>query len=439
MLTADRGPFDGLSVEGVLELLPSLTTFPPATSRRSRSKRADRSRGTARILHWLLSFPGDGWQERWLVSGVDSGLDWGWIDLVTAEYGSAEAPRRAMTAEGLGCVLLARVVRPSYEFLQGYRTSGLYRHAKQEFGAEQFDRIRQAGLARAMIPSQLSTAENSLVKVAFRTGRDLDRLTAEDLIAYHEWSRETFAKAPAGLHAAWDLMCDAGLLSDVLPLRRTVARGQLSTAAMVDRYSIQCRPVRDVLVRYLEERRPSLDYTSLQHLASQLVGAFSADIEKHHPGIDTLDLPTEVAQAWKERIRFITREGKDPIPRQTRTAVLTGVRAFYLDIQRGHWRSRAGRPGRSPVPSARPTPAGSPRSRRRSGPGCTSGCANGCPGSPSWWIPPKPITPRRRNCWPQPRPLPSERSSITEAGDIAASAAGRTEPRSAFSTGLRWC
>jgi integrase len=333
MLTADRGPFDGLSVEGVLELLPSLTTFPPATSRRSRSKRADRSRGTARILHWLLSFPGDGWQERWLVSGVDSGLDWGWIDLVTAEYGSAEAPRRAMTTEGLGCVLLARVVRPSYEFLQGYRTSGLYRHAKQEFGAEQFDRIRQAGLARGMIPSQLSTAENSLVKVAFRTGRDLGRLTAEDLIAYHEWSRETFARAPAGLHAAWDLMCDAGLLSAVLPLRRTVARGQLSTAAMVDRYSVQCRPVRDVLVRYLEERRPSLDYTSLQHLASRLVGAFWADIEKHHPGINTLDLPTEVAEAWKERIRFITREGKDPIPRQTRTAVLTGVRAFYLDIQ----------------------------------------------------------------------------------------------------------
>ncbi|WP_406164528.1 hypothetical protein [Streptomyces sp. NBC_00996] len=76
VLAADRGPFDALSVEGVLELLPSQATFPPATSRRSRSKRADRSRGAARILHWLLSFPGDGWQERWLVSGVDSGLDW---------------------------------------------------------------------------------------------------------------------------------------------------------------------------------------------------------------------------------------------------------------------------------------------------------------------------------------------------------------------------
>ncbi|MFJ2833551.1 hypothetical protein ACIPC1_39425 [Streptomyces sp. NPDC087263] len=237
-----------------------------------------------------------------------------------------------MTTDGLGCLLLAKVVRPSYEFLQGYRTSGLYRHAKQQFGTESFRKVHQAGLARGMTPSQLGTAENSLVKVAFRTGRDLDRLTAGDLIAYYEWSRKAFATAPVGLHAAWDLMRDVGLLSAALPLRRTVARGQLSTAAMVDRYNVQCRPVRDVLIRYLEERRPSLDYTSLQHLASRLVGAFWADIEKHHPGINTLDLPTEAAEAWKERIRFITREGKEPIPRQTRTAVLTGVRAFYLDI-----------------------------------------------------------------------------------------------------------
>ncbi|MFJ8390551.1 hypothetical protein ACIQ9Q_39880 [Streptomyces sp. NPDC094438] len=89
MLAADRGPFDELSVEGVLELLPSLSTFPPATSKRSRSKRAERSRGTARILGWLLSFPGNGWQERWVVSGADSGLDW--IDVVTAGYGDVEA------------------------------------------------------------------------------------------------------------------------------------------------------------------------------------------------------------------------------------------------------------------------------------------------------------------------------------------------------------
>ncbi|MFI8392463.1 tyrosine-type recombinase/integrase [Streptomyces sp. NPDC085540] len=328
--TSERGPFDGLSVNGVLKLLPSLTVFPPPTGRRNQSKRADRARGVGRILDWLLTFPGDGWQERWILSGADRSIEW--IDQVTVGYGQTEATRRQTTTEGLGCILLARVVRPSYEFLQCYRTSGLYRHAKQEFGAELFNQIHQAGLARGVIPSQLATAGNSLVKVCFRTGRALAQLTAEDLINYHEWHRETFAKAPAGLHPAWDLARDVGVLTERLSLRRTLSRGPLPTAEIVDRYGIRPGPVRDLFVRYLDERRPSLDYSSLSGLASQLVGAFWADVEKHHPGISGLHLAPEVTEAWKQRVKVITREGKEPVPRENRVSVLASVRAFYLDI-----------------------------------------------------------------------------------------------------------
>ncbi|MEV5598963.1 site-specific integrase [Streptomyces sp. NPDC052496] len=319
-----------MSLSEVLGLLPSLATFPPTTSKRSRSKRADRVRGTTRILDWLSSFPGKGWQERWVISGADSDVDW--IDLVTAGYGRAEATRRAVTTDGLGCLLLARVVRPSYEFLQCYRTSGLHRQAKQEFGAEVFARVHQAGLARGMIPSQLGTAENCLVKVVLRTGRDLAQLTGEDLIGYHEWNRRASAKAPMGVHAAWDLLRDAGVLEEELSLRRTLARGPLSTVGLVDRYGVRHGPVRDVLVRYLDERRPSLDYSSLSGLASQLVGAFWADIEKHHPDVTSLHLAPEVAEAWKQRVKTITREGKAPVPREGWPSVLASVRAFYLDI-----------------------------------------------------------------------------------------------------------
>ncbi|TQE24304.1 site-specific integrase [Streptomyces ipomoeae] len=330
MPVIDCGPFDKLSVEDVLQLLPSLVAFPPATTRRSRSKWGDRSRGTARILDWLKSFPGDGWQERWLVSGADSSVDW--IDVVTDGYGCVEASRREVTTDGLGCLLLARVVRSSYEFLQCYRTSGLYRHAKQEFGTGLFSRLRQAGMTRGTIPSHLSTAENSLVKVAFRTGCNLAELTAEDLIAYHDWHKGTLGKAPMGLHAAWDLLRDIGVLDERLCLRRTLARGQLPTTQLFDRYGIQCGPVRDVFVRYMDERRPSLDYSSVSGLASQLVGAFWADIEKHHPGISSLHLAPEVAEAWKQRVKVISRPGKDPVPREAWASVLTTVRAFCLDI-----------------------------------------------------------------------------------------------------------
>ena len=50
------------------------------------------------------------------------------------------------------------------------------------------------------------------------------------------------------------------------------------------------RPVRDLLVDYLRERQPAMDYGSLEQLARRL-GMFWADLEAHHPGIDSLHLP----------------------------------------------------------------------------------------------------------------------------------------------------
>jgi hypothetical protein len=41
--------------------------------------------------------------------------------------------------------------------------------------------------------------------------------------------------------------------------------------------------VRDVLVRYLEERRPSLDYTSLQHLLTAWAVPDSSAATSHRP------------------------------------------------------------------------------------------------------------------------------------------------------------
>ena len=42
-----------------------------------------------------------------------------------------------------------------------------------------------------------------------------------------------------------------------------MAQGQLTVEELVDRYRLQCKPVRDLLVDYLKERQPALDYASL--------------------------------------------------------------------------------------------------------------------------------------------------------------------------------
>jgi len=80
---------------------------------------------------------------------------------------------------------------------------------------------------------------------------------------------------------------------------------------LVDRHGIAKGQIRDLLIRYLDERRPSMDYGPFHQLVVVLVGNFWADIEAHHPGIDTLHLASEVVEAWKERLRLVTPPERD--------------------------------------------------------------------------------------------------------------------------------
>ncbi|MFF6978335.1 hypothetical protein ACFZAV_11460 [Streptomyces sp. NPDC008343] len=119
--------------------------------------------------------------------------------------------------------------------------------------------------------------------------------------------------------------------------------GQVRVEMLVDRYQLQCKPVRDLTVDYLNERRPSIDYSSLRQMSTVLAKLFWADLERHHPGIDSLRLDKEVAAAWKARLATKTIYRRQPDgttalitePRETAPAVKQMVRAFCLDI--AHW------------------------------------------------------------------------------------------------------
>jgi integrase len=128
---------------------------------------------------------------------------------------------------------------------------------------------------------------------------------------------------------AYELLGEIGGLPDAPPTwQQARARGKLTIAEMVGRYPVSCRPVRDVLVHYLTERSSVLDYGSLDNHAQMLVQLFWADLERHHPGIDSLRLPDDVAHGWKQRIRTLP----DGRPRRTFHGVLLAVRCFYLDL-----------------------------------------------------------------------------------------------------------
>ena len=100
-----------------------------------------------------------------------------------------------------------------------------------------------------------------------------------------------------------------GAFGDDAPATMRVfsGRGQPTCEQLIDRYRIACRPVRDVLVGYLRERQPSMDFSSLQNLAYLLGKLFWADLEARHPGIERLKLPRDIAAAWKQRVMTRTK------------------------------------------------------------------------------------------------------------------------------------
>lgn len=138
------------------------------------------------------------------------------------------------------------------------------------------------------------------------------------------------------------MLRELGVFGDGAPERLRAFRtaGQLTPAELVDRYWLQCRPVRDLLVDYLRERQPAMDYTSLKGLAYYLAQRFWADLEQHHPGIDSLQLSREVAEAWKQRQRtkpqvITSAHGEKSVVMVERIGYrdcLTPVRALYLDL-----------------------------------------------------------------------------------------------------------
>jgi hypothetical protein len=162
-------------------------------------------------------------------------------------------------------------------------------------------------------------------------------ITVGDCVELTAALQEYHFRGSAGRPLFYALLNDTGVLPAHAPARFRALRieGRRSVGRIVDKYGIQCRPVRDLLAEYLTERAPELDHTSLRHLANNLCLLFWRDLEIHHPGIDSLRLEPAVAQAWKERLAHIRDAGGHPVrPRVNFRSELVFVRAFYQDIAR---------------------------------------------------------------------------------------------------------
>ncbi len=295
----------------------------------------NRRLGVLAVLGWLGGQPGDSWQQRWQASGAQDQPDWRL--LVGTDRGK---PLPHLTS-GLLVLICADVIRPGLDWLLRFAPA---RHNLAVEMARTRDRDAFAELTalcqgRVGLQSQQQALTHVALIMAVKGGnaaavRVGDCLELLATAARTRVTNDRHAQSPLFyqlLRAHGDLGPDAPAAIEMF-----FGRGQPSCERLIDRYRIACRPVRDVLVDYLRERQPAVDFSTLQNLAYLLGKLFWADLEAHHPGIDSLQLPRDVAAAWKQRVLTRPKATKDKVqvtgPRLNGRSVLTAVRAFYLDL-----------------------------------------------------------------------------------------------------------
>ena len=305
----------------------------------NRGSQQTRRLGVLTVLGWLRTQPGASWQLRWQASGAEDHPDWRLL------VGTDPAKPLPHLSPGLLVLICADVIRPSLDWLLRFAP------ARHNLGAEMARTRDPSGALNTMtalcrsgrigLQSQQQALTNIAMIMAVKGG-PVEQVRVGDCVEL--LAAAARATTPSHLNSPlfYQLLRAHGDLGPDAPaaIEMFSGRGQPSCEALIDRYRIACRPVRDVLVDYLRERQPAMDFSSLQRHAYLLGKLFWADLEVHHPGIDSLQLSREVAAAWKQRVMFRTRTTTTPdreqvtmtAPRLDGRSVLTAVRAFYLDI-----------------------------------------------------------------------------------------------------------
>ena len=299
--------------------------------------------GLSLLLDWLEAQPGGTWQERWLASGADAAeKDWRALPARWLErHGKPTKDSLRYVPDSMELLVGLGIVRPSIDWLlTGGKGRRLSCRLLRAADAEGFARLHRTC---EQDPAITEIAEGHIVLrctllMAAKGGRIADITVGDvlELLEAEDRSKSDLRSRPA----LFKVLREMGVFASDVPAWRALRRGgQLSVEELVDRYPIACQSVRELFVSYLKERQPSVDYGTVVSLCYALVRCFWADLEDHHPCIDSLRLPPEVASGWKSRLR--TKKISRKLPGEVAGAsaerlnyleVIRAVRSFYLDL-----------------------------------------------------------------------------------------------------------
>lgn len=132
-------------------------------------------------------------------------------------------------------------------------------------------------------------------------------------------------------HLAWQVMAESGHFPAHVPatLRGAKRAPAMTPAELVDRHNVTDPDIHALFVAYLTRRSHDIDYSTLRDIAADLCGKFWTGVRKVNPAQADLALAPEDYESW----RAVLEIRGDGQPRLSADAVLTTIRAFYVDIQ----------------------------------------------------------------------------------------------------------
>jgi hypothetical protein len=332
---ATSWPATGLDRAGVLGLVSPALPGVEGSKTRTVARR-----GLCRMLDFLEDQPGTTWQQRWLASGADTAGE-GWAEELSKwlkRNDLLSTSRLTVMTASLLVLMGADVIRPSLHWLlTGGKKRKVVRNMIRSRDPQGFAALASACQCDPGVSAQSesSTLFRAAVIIAAKGGTIAD-ITVGDFLEEIESELGLRGQMRSG-SVSFKVMREMGIFGDGVPtLRELRSSGQRSVEQLVDRYPIACHAVRAVIIDYLKERQASMDYGSLRNRSYVLARCFWSDIETHHPGIDSLRLDSDVASAWKLRLRTRPARSSEGIggsvERLAYLDVLAAVRAFYLDL-----------------------------------------------------------------------------------------------------------
>ena len=316
-----------------------LLSAPPFA--RTRNAGFNRRRGIRVVLDWLEAQPGGSWQDRWLASGAeaDPAADWRLLAWHGSGSGLTQRDRDAV-GPGLLSLIAADVLRPGPAWLLGTRTpKSLAAELARVRDPAGFAAVSACARAAPVNPATTEVALHRIAVIVAAKGGVVAGICAGDCLELLAAAAEETSTRHARSPYFYQLLKAAGMLEATAPPTIWMARwrGQPTVEDLIDRCGIACRPVRDLLIAYLAERQPALDFSTMRRLADDLGRLFWRDLEIHHPGIDSLHLSPQIAAAWKQRIKVKPAQAGEEHsslaePRLNAPALLVTVRMFYSDI-----------------------------------------------------------------------------------------------------------